>query len=127
MYIDNLSHCFWCAFESNKINAEAYIAADEEFFEIKELVKKVGQSIGVDVTFIHLPFWPLFIAACICEFACKPFKITPPLFRRRVDWFRQNRAFKIDKAKKEIGYQPEIGIEEGLKKTGEWYKENHYI
>ena len=127
VYIDNLSDSFWCAFESDKINAESYLIADEEYFEIKELVKRVGIAIDKDVKFIHLPFLPLYIAACICEFICKPLKISPPLFRRRVDWFRQNRAFKIDKAKKEIGYVPKVGIDEGLKKTGIWYKEQGLI
>ncbi len=51
----------------------------------------------------------------------------PPLFRRRVDWFRQNRAFKIDKAKKEMGYDPAIDLEQGLKLTYEWYCENGYL
>ncbi|MBN1521997.1 MAG: NAD-dependent epimerase/dehydratase family protein [Candidatus Aureabacteria bacterium] len=127
VYIDNLSEGFWCAFESGKFSAEPYIIADEEYFAIKDLVKKVGESMGIDVKFTHLPFFPLYAAACACEFICMPFKISPPLFRRRVDWFRQNRAFRIDKAKKDLGYQPKIGIEEGLKRTAEWYKEKGYI
>ena len=127
VYIDNLNDGFLKAFLSDKINAEAYIIADEKYFTIKELVKKVGESMGIEVKFIHLPFWPLYISACICEFICKLINVSPPIFRRRVDWFRQNRAFKIDKAKKEINYTPKVGIEEGLKKTAEWYKENGYI
>jgi len=127
VYIDNLNDGFYAAWKSNKTHAEVYLIADEQYFTIKELVKKVGESIGVKVKFIHLPFLPLYIAACLCEFICKPFKISPPLFRRRVDWFRQNRAFKIDKAKKELNYKSLIGIEEGLKRTAEWYKKNNYI
>ena len=33
----------------------------------------------------------------------------------------------IDKAKRELGYEPTIGIEEGLRRTGVWYIENNYI
>ncbi len=127
VYIDNLCDGFYAAWESNKIHAEVYLIADEKYLTIKELAKKVGQSIGIKVKFIQLPFFPLYIAACLCEFACKPFKISPPLFRRRVDWYRQNRAFKIDKAKRELSYTPLVGIEEGLKRTGQWYKDNNYL
>lgn len=127
VYIDNLNDGFYAAWESSRTDAEVYLIADEEYFTIKELVRKVGESIGIKVRFIHLPFLPLYIAACLCEFICKPFRIPPPLFRRRVDWFRQNRAFKIDKAKKELNYKPLVGIEEGLKRTAKWYKDNSYI
>jgi nucleoside-diphosphate-sugar epimerase len=53
--------------------------------------------------------------------------VTPPLFRRRVDWFRQVRAFNIDKARKELGYQPKVDLRTGLGRTGEWYREHGYI
>ena len=62
----------------------------------------------VRVRIRHLPFWPLWTAALTCEMACKPLRVTPPIFRRRVDWFRQVRAFSIDKAKTELGYHPKV-------------------
>jgi nucleoside-diphosphate-sugar epimerase len=127
VYIDNLNDGFYAAWESSRIDAEIYLIADQQYFTIKELVKKVGQSMGIKVKFIQLPFLPLYAAACLCEFICMPFKISPPLFRRRVDWYRQNRAFKIDKAIREINYNPRVGIEEGLKRTAKWYIENNYL
>ena len=127
VYIDNLSDGFYAAFNSDKIRGEAYIIADEEYFTIKELVSKIGESMHVSIRFIRLPFFPLYILACLLEFIYKPFKKTPPLFRRRVDWFRQKRAFKIDKAKNELNYVPGIGIEEGLRRTAVWYKDNNYL
>ena len=127
VYIDNLVDGFYAAFKSKRENAEPYIIADEEYFTIKELVKKVGDSMGTEVRFIRLPFIPLYIMAAVCEAVCVPLKIKPPIFRRRVDWFRQNRAFVIDKPKKELAYIPRIGIEEGLKRTAKWYKEEGYI
>ena len=57
----------------------------------------------------------------------KPLRVAPPLFRRRVDWFRQVRAFSIDRAREELGYEPKVGIDEGLRRTGAWYKENGYL
>ena len=48
--------------------------------------------------------------------------IKPPIFPRRVDWYRQNRAFKIDKARKDLGYEPRVGIDEGLRRTVAFYR-----
>jgi nucleoside-diphosphate-sugar epimerase len=110
-----------------KGNGETYIIADEEYFKIEELVKRVGKAMDVDVKINHYPITPLVIAGHICEKVCKPFGIAPPIFPRRVDWYRQVRAFKIDKAKKELGYTPKVGIDEGLKNTAEWYKQEGYL
>ena len=44
-------------------------------------------------------------------------RINPPIFPRRVDWYRQNRAFSIEKAKRELGYRPQVDIDEGLRRT----------
>lgn len=127
VYIDNLVDAFVLAMAPGVGKGKAYIIADEEYFSIEDLVKRVGGAIGVDVKTPHFPIWPLIIAGHVCEKTCRPFGITPPIFPRRVDWFRQVRAFRIDKAKTDLGYRPAIGIDEGLKRTGDWYKANGYI
>jgi len=127
VYIDNLTDSFVLAMAPGVGAGQAYIIADEHYFPIEELVKRVGRAIGVEVSTPHFPILPLIIAGHVCEKVCKPFGVNPPIFPRRVDWFRQVRAFKIDKARQELGYEPKIGIDEGLRRTGEWYVENVYL
>jgi nucleoside-diphosphate-sugar epimerase len=122
LYIDNLIDAFMLSME-NKIGVgEAYLIADEDYLEIEKLVRKIGEALNVKVRIQHYPITPLIIAGHICEKVFKPFGITPPIFPRRVDWYRQDRAFKISKAKRDLGYQPKVGIDEGLRRTAEWYK-----
>ncbi len=127
LYIDNLIDAFMLTMEDGKGDGEVYLIADEEYIEIEQLVRKVGEVLNVNVKIPHFPFLPLIIAGHICEKVCKPFRITPPIFPRRVDWYKQNRAFKIDKAKRDLEYQPKVGIDEGLRKTAEWYKNEGYL
>ncbi len=126
VYIDNLVDCFLLAAEKGR-KGEAYLGADEHYYTLNDLVRHVGRAIDVDVRIVHLPFWPLWCAAVACEAVCTPLRITPPLFRRRADWFRQVRAFRIDKARDHLGYQPKVGIEEGLRRTAQWYREHGYL
>ena len=126
VYIDNLVNCFLLAAEHGR-PGEAYIGADEHYYTLNDLVRLVGRSIGIDVKVRHVPYWPLYLASAGCELVCKPLRITPPLFRRRASWFRQVRAFSIEKARTELGYEPEIGILEGLVRTAAWYRENGYL
>ncbi|MDA0576978.1 MAG: NAD(P)-dependent oxidoreductase [Verrucomicrobia bacterium] len=75
----------------------------------------------------HYPFWPLLIASHVCEKLCKPFGIAPPIFPRRADWYRQNRAFRIDKARRDLGYDPRVDLDTGLQRTFAWYRDNGYL
>ncbi len=127
LYIDNLVDAFMLAMEDGKGEGGTYLIADEEYVEIKEIVKKTGKALNIDVKIKYYPIIPLIIVGHIFEKVCKPFRITPPIFPRRVDWYRQNRAFKIDKAKKDLGYKPKVGLDEGLRRTGQWYRANGYI
>lgn len=127
LYIDNFVDSFELATERAEAKGQTYLIGDEQYYPIRELVKKVGEAMGIDVRIVHLPFRPMWLAAVLCEGICTPLKISPPLFRRRVDWYRQVRAFSIDKAKKELGYRPAVGIEEGLARTYHWYRDNGYL
>jgi nucleoside-diphosphate-sugar epimerase len=127
LYIDNFVDAFIATMDLEKGRGETYIIGDEEYLAIKDLVAKVGQALNVPLNIRHFPITPLVVAGHVCEKICKPLGITPIIFPRRVDWFRQIRAFKIDKAKKELGYVPKIGIDEGLRRTGEWYEANGYL
>ena len=127
LYIDNLIDAFILAMEDGKGEGEAYLIADEEYLGIEDLVRRVGKALNVDVKVPHYPVWPVVAAGHVCEKVCRPFGINPPLFPRRVDWYRQNRAFKIDKAKRDLGYAPGVGIDEGLRRTAEWYRREGYL
>lgn len=127
LYIDNLVDAFMAAMRLDVGNGEAYLIADEHYVEIEELVKAVAAALGVNVSIPHYPLWPLVAAGHVCEQVCKPFGVTPPIFPRRVDWFRQNRAFDISKAKRELGYKPQVSLAEGLSRTASWYRAEGYL
>jgi nucleoside-diphosphate-sugar epimerase len=127
LYIENLVDAFELAAAVENGKGQAYLIGDERHYSLNELVTAIARALGIQLNIRRMPFWPLWSAALLCEIGYKPFPADPPLFRRRVDWFRQNRAFSIEKAKRELGYQPKIGLEEGLARTGEWYRQHGYI
>jgi nucleoside-diphosphate-sugar epimerase len=127
VYVTNLVDLFELAAENPRSRGRAYIAADEHYVHIEDLVRMTGDALGVKVDVVKLPFRPLWLAAVACEAVCSPLGIEPPLFRRRVDWFRQNRAFKITRARDELGYVPLVDLKTGLQQTARWYQDHKYI
>ncbi len=127
LYIDNLVDAFMLCLERGVGNGREYLIADEHYYPIEEIVKGVGRALDVKVRIPHYPVMPVVIAGHICEKICKPFGIVPPIFPRRVDWYRQNRAFDISRAKRELGYVARIELDEGLRRTGRWYREQGYL
>lgn len=127
VYIDNMVDAFLLVMDLDRGRGETYIIADEECVTNKELVKRVARTMEKKIKFVHLPLFPVLLAAHACEKLCKPFGITPPLFPRRVDFYREMRAFSIEKAQRELGYHPRVDVDEGLRTTTEWYFDEGYL
>ncbi len=123
VYVDNLVDALMACMEAGVGDGGTYLIADQEYYSIEEIVQRVGRALGIDVRIRHFPVLPLVVLGHVVERACRPFRIAPPIFPRRVDWYRQNRAFDISRARQEIGYRPRIALDEGLRRTAEWYRE----
>jgi nucleoside-diphosphate-sugar epimerase len=127
LYIDNLVDAFMLCLAKGVGHGREYLIADEHYYPIEEIVREVGRALDVPVKIPHYPVMPVVAAGHVVEKLCKPFGITPPIFPRRVDWYRQNRAFDISRAKRELGYVPKIMLPEGLRRTGAWYRQMGYL
>lgn len=126
-YIDNLVDAFELAINKEKAIGNTYLIADDNYVTLNRLVGEIAKTLDVPEPKFKVPVWPVWLAGLGCEMVCKPFGINPPLFRRRVAFFVNNRAFDISKAKKELGYGPKIGFSEGIRRTAEWYKKHNWI
>jgi nucleoside-diphosphate-sugar epimerase len=127
LYIDNLVDAFLLCMPQGVGSGREYLIADEKYYAIEDIVQAVARALDVPVRIPHYPVLPVVAVGHIVEKLCKPLGITPPIFPRRVDWYRQNRAFDIGRARRELGYRPRIELEEGLRRTGIWYREMGYL
>jgi nucleoside-diphosphate-sugar epimerase len=126
-YIDDLCEGFRLCATVPRAAGRTYILAGAELTTLAELVRITAEVARVSPPRRRLPVWPVWLAGAACEAVCAPFGISPPLYRRRVDFFRKSRAFDISRARAELGFAPRVGLREGIGRTLEWYREQRWI
>ena len=99
-----------------------YILAGPRYTTLEQLVHMVARELKVTPPRMHLPVWPFWTAGLLCEMICVPLRIEPPIFRRRVDFYTKSRAFDTTRARTELGFAPKVDLEEGIKRTADWYR-----
>ena len=120
-YIDDVVAGFDLCLRRETAVGEAFIIGSEEYIPLRDLVQLIAAEIGVPAPTRKIPLTPILWAATLCEQVCVPLGIEPPLHRRRVSFFQNNRAFDISKAKQLLGYQPQVSLREGIRRTINWY------
>jgi dihydroflavonol-4-reductase len=126
-YIDDLVEGFRLCAEHPAAANRTYILAGAEVTTLNELVQLIAETAGVTPPRLHLPVWPFRAAGALCEAVCAPFGIEPPIYRRRVDFYTKSRAFDITRARQEIGYAPQVGLREGIRRTLDWYRAHGWL
>ncbi len=127
VYVDDLASSFILASEKEEAIGEVFIIGGERYVTLNELTMLIAKEFDVPPPKIHLPYKPVEILSSVVEYIYKPLKKEPPLYRRRVAFFKKNRAFDISKAKKILGYNPEFSLEKGIHAAAKWYIDNGYI
>ena len=127
VYIDDLLEGYLKALDAPGIGGEVFLVGGPAYLPLKDYVATAAKAVGAPPPWIWLPYWPFFAAAALCEALCVPFGVEPPLHRRRVRFFKNNRAFRIDKARQRLGYEPKVSLEEGMARTVAWYRQQGFL
>ena len=131
-YVGNVVEGLILAARSKQAIGQTYYISDERSYTITEVLNAIAGAENVKLRIIHLPvpvgnaiglavetlgkvlrFWPFIV------------KETgrPTFSRNTVKWSTGNTWIcSIEKAKREFGYSPKISLQEGVKRTVEWYK-----
>jgi nucleoside-diphosphate-sugar epimerase len=122
VFIDDLVAGFLLALERPEAVGEAFIIAGPRYVSQTDLAALIARETGGRVLPFRIPAWPLQAAGALCEAVCVPLGVEPPLHRRRVDFWTKSRAFSIEKARRRLGYAPQVDLEEGVARTVAAYR-----
>jgi nucleoside-diphosphate-sugar epimerase len=126
-YIDDLVEGFRLCGEVAAAAGGIYLLAGPRYTTLNELVTLIAQELNATPPRVHWPVWPFWTAGLVCEAVCIPLGIEPPLYRRRVDFYTKSRAFDTTRARTQLGYAPQIDLEDGIRRTASWYREQKLL
>lgn len=109
------------------VAGRAFILSGPKAVTLRELVDTLASVLGVKRPRLRIPVWPVYAAAVACEAVCRPLRIEPPLYRRRVDFFVKDRAFDSRAAREALGFAPRVGLREGLERTAAAYRKAGWL
>ena len=126
-YIDDLVEGFMLAATRPEAVGEVFTIAGEGYTTLNELADQIAAAIGRRRRKLWVPLRPVLWAAIACDRVFRAVGLSPPIYPRRVEFFALDRAFSIQKARRMLGYEPKVGLSEGLRRTAEWYKAHNLI
>lgn len=127
IYVDDLTRGFLLCGERSEAVGEVFIVGGPHRPQLNELVRAVAEATDVDPPFLRIPVTPVWIAAWVAEKLFAALGAEPPLHRRRVSFFTHNRDFRLDKARRLLGYEPRVSLGEGLTRLVEDYRQRGLI
>ena len=127
VYIDDLVEGFLLALDRKEAVGESFLICGPSYVTQAELASRIARHTGGRVLPFRIPARPVQWAGDLVEAVCVPLGIEPPLHRRRVDFWTKSRAFSIDKARRLLGYEPKVDLDEGIAKTAAWYREAGWL
>lgn len=123
VYIDDLVDGIILCGTVDEALGEAFLIAHDHHATLNELVDMIAEMVDSSVPSFKVPFYPVYLVGWGMEIIFKPLGINPPLYRRRVDFFRKNRSWDITKARTILGYEPKYTLREGVAKQIQYYKD----
>jgi predicted dehydrogenase/nucleoside-diphosphate-sugar epimerase len=120
-YIDNAVDCLLLAAMVRQAIGQAYNVVDEPELTVRELLSQSVQLQGERSILVSVPPFLLFTAAALLELKSRiaGAKTSPGLSRFAIQSACRDIRYDTARARKELGWQPTVSLEEGLCRTVE--------
>lgn len=127
IHVDDLTEIFLLAAVHPAAVGGVFIAGDPAAMALTDILRIIGAELGRTCRFVRVPAGPFFLLADVCEAVCRPLRIEPPIYRRRVAFFTKDRSFNTARLRDKLGYRYRRTTEAGLRETARWYLDHGWI
>jgi 2-alkyl-3-oxoalkanoate reductase len=124
IYIGNLVEAVFLAVEKPQAVGQIYNLTDGEKVSKRRFIEAIADGMGLNKPSRSIPLWLARMIAWGMERRARRSgaKEAPRLTQARIKFLGLNLDFSIEKAKRDLGYQPKFSFEEGMKETIAWQR-----
>ncbi len=110
IYLENIVDAIICLVEFKGLSEDVFFVSDGEPVSTTELIKRIGASLGKSPRFFPCPIWALYLFGFLIGKSEIIERLTGSL------------EINDQKIRGKIGWNPPFNMNEGLKRTALWYK-----
>ncbi len=125
-YVDNvIDALLLCVKSPHSTLGQKYNITNGEPMPLIDLLNKVFSLLDVPFNYKQVPFSTGYMLAGMMEWVGKTVAggKEPPLTRYTIGLLGKSQTLDISKARKELGYEPRVSIDDGIKEFVKWWKE----
>lgn len=128
IHVADLVEGLYLAANSDKSAGEIYFISSEKYYTWDEIGEVTAKALGKKALRIRVPHFLVYTIAAIAQFFAMFSKKPATLNIEKAKDLTQH-AWICDttKAVNQLGYRQKVSIEEGIKRTCDWYKEMKWI
>ena len=123
-YVENLADGLILAGTTQGAAGEAYVITDGVQLSWRSYFEKLTEALDLPRPRISVHPTLAWAAASVLEGVYRLFRVRsrPPITRYLVAHLSHDYSFRIDKARRDLGYEPRVGFDEAITRTAAWYK-----
>jgi nucleoside-diphosphate-sugar epimerase len=121
--IDDIVRGILLALDAERAIGQVYNLGDDRFITQAEMLSTIAEGIGAPPPRLHVPYALLYAIGYLAERVADLTgnKVPPIVTRHGVKLYGADNRLAIDKARRELGYEPGPPLRETLRRTAEWY------
>lgn len=126
VYVTDVADAAILAMEKGK-EGNVYIIADNTSYPMDDIRNEIVKNLKTKTFYPYIPTGLALLGAVCLEKIYTLLKRAPIVTYKNIKSTVIDRTFDISKAKKDLGYEPKIHMQEGIKLTITWLKQNNAI
>jgi nucleoside-diphosphate-sugar epimerase len=126
IYVKNLVDAMYLALDNPRAVGQVYNLTDGEAVSKRKFIETIADALKLPKPTRTPPLWLARLVTWWSETKARLLGKTeaPRFTRARLKFMALNLDFSIDKARRELGYNPAVGFERGMQETMAWYQQN---